>query len=221
MIAGHGTTNVIDGDTIQIGNTVFQLSGIDAPELGQVCGQGRHQRHCGLDAAYALEKLIALATPPVTCYRVNVDTAAVGASCIRGEEDLSLDMLKAGHAVVVPEGSPLYAPAEAPLFRRVEGAAKAAGMGIWGGEFSLPWKWHQQKEDLGQTGIVDPACVVKGKVTEAGDRFYYGPLDEAYEKLTVDPNKGERLFCSDDQARAAGWLRAGQTVVVHSGALRP
>lgn len=213
VIADHDSTIVIDGDTIQIGGAVFQLSGIDAPELGQICGRGRHRRHCGLDAAYAIRKLITLATPPIACYRVGGTAVAPVASCVRGGEDLSLAMLEAGHVVAAPEGSSVYPPAEAPLLRRTENLAKAASMGIWRSDFVWPWEWRRQKETTGREGIVDPACVVKGKVTEVGERLYYGPLDEAYETLTVDPGIGDRLFCSDDQARAAGWRRAGQTAV--------
>jgi len=103
------------------------------------------------------------------------------------------------------------------LFRRVERAAKASNMGIWGSAFSTPWQWRQQKETSGRTHLLDPTCMVKGKVTKAGDRFYYGPLDEVYDQLSVDPKKGERFFCSDDQARASGWRRAGQTNVKSGG----
>jgi len=211
--ASQENTVVIDGDTIQIGDIVFQLSGIDAPELGQLCGHGEHRRHCGLEAAYALKKWIDLAVPPITCYRINGSASVVVASCVIGEGDVSIALLEGGHAVVAPEDSLFYSPAESPLFRRVEGAAKGAHMGIWKSDFSLPWEWRKQKDPPDGRSFIDPACVVKGKVTEAGERLYYGPLDEAYDNLTVDPKKGERLFCSDDQARAAGWLRPGQSGV--------
>jgi hypothetical protein len=29
-----------------------------------------------------------------------------------------------------------------------------------------------------------------------------------YDKTRISPNKGERWFCSEDEARAAGWRRA-------------
>ena len=32
-------TRVIDGDTLELGGTVYRLNGIDAPEFGQTCGR--------------------------------------------------------------------------------------------------------------------------------------------------------------------------------------
>ena len=73
----------------------------------------------------------------------------------------------------------------------------------------LPWKFE------GDTLLHDPktqhmACLVKGVVTKNNERLYYGPLDEEFESIEVDPKRGERLFCGDDDARQAGWRRKGE-----------
>src|SRR6201995_1950608 len=50
---------VRDGDTIQIGDTVYHLDGIDAPELDQLCINDQADPWtCGLDARDQLSKLI-------------------------------------------------------------------------------------------------------------------------------------------------------------------
>jgi len=49
----------------------------------------------------------------------------------------------------------------------------------------------------------DP-CVVKGIVTAAADHWYFGPLDPGYAAIDVKAEQG-RTFCSDDEARTAGW----------------
>ena len=46
-----------------------------------------------------------------------------------------------------------------------------------------------------------------------GDRLYYVPTDQAYQSVAVELSKGDRFFCSDEQARQAGWRREGQTPV--------
>jgi len=211
ITADHTTTRVIDGDSIQVGDTVLQLSGIDAPELGQTCDDGGRHWPCGLDAAYRLRKLIALtSTPEISCFRVVASfVGARVATCMRGGEDLSVAMLQAGDAVVVPEGAPHYVAAEAPFYAEAELAARQASLGIWASKFEFPWDWRRKREQAGADGA-DPSCPLKGKVAADGQRLYYGPLDPEYEAFAVDAARGDRFFCSDDQARAAGWLRPGE-----------
>ena len=53
----------------------------------------------------------------------------------------------------------------------------------------------------------DRDCNVKGTLGAGGDRLYYVPTDPEYQQISVDPARGERLFCSDEEARLAGWTR--------------
>ncbi|MGN6917326.1 sunset domain-containing protein [Neisseria sp. P0017.S004] len=45
---------------------------------------------------------------------------------------------------------------------------------------------------------------MKGNIGNSG-RIYHVPGTAAYEKTKIDEAKGERWFCSEDEARAAGW----------------
>ena len=54
-----GQVWVIDGDTLQIEQSIVHLAGIDAPELGQRCLLEEKEWRCGLEAALALRKLVA------------------------------------------------------------------------------------------------------------------------------------------------------------------
>jgi endonuclease YncB( thermonuclease family) len=47
-------------------------------------------------------------------------------------------------------------------------------------------------------------CRIKGNISGSG-KIYHVPGSDAYEKTKIDESKGERWFCSEDQARAAGW----------------
>lgn len=51
-------------------------------------------------------------------------------------------------------------------------------------------------------------CRIKGNISLDGERIYHTPSDEWYDETRIDRLKGERWFCSDDEARAAGWRRA-------------
>ena len=50
-----GKVSVVDGDTLQIGDKVYNLYGIDAPELGQLCFQDGRWNRCGVTAAFELK----------------------------------------------------------------------------------------------------------------------------------------------------------------------
>jgi len=231
LTVDHRAITVIDGDTIQFDGTVWQLAGIDAPELGQVCDHGGHLWRCGLAAAYELRKFIGMMSAPITCFpqprpkakaKVEAQESIREATCTVGDEDIAMMMIQSGHAAVVPGGPVLYAASEHH--------AREASLGIWGGAFIMPWEWrqgrrlpHEEPSDeapwdwqhlssnltalLAQGTVKGSECLIKAVVTADHHHVYYGPLDAGYAKIKVNKHRGERYFCSDDEARRAGWRR--------------
>lgn len=54
-------------------------------------------------------------------------------------------------------------------------------------------------------------CNIKGNVSiGSGERIYHVPGQEYYDETRISPQYGERWFCSEAEARAAGWRRAGR-----------
>lgn len=52
-------------------------------------------------------------------------------------------------------------------------------------------------------------CWIKGNVSiETGERIYHVPGQKYYLQTRVSPRYGERWFCSEADARAAGWRRS-------------
>jgi len=47
-------------------------------------------------------------------------------------------------------------------------------------------------------------CKIKGNIG-GGGKIYHVPGSEAYAKTRIDESRGERWFCSEAEARAAGW----------------
>jgi len=47
-------------------------------------------------------------------------------------------------------------------------------------------------------------CRIKGNVGASG-RVYHLPGSGSYDKTVISASKGERWFCSEEEARAAGW----------------
>jgi hypothetical protein len=52
-------------------------------------------------------------------------------------------------------------------------------------------------------------CDIKGNVSLAtGERIYHAPGQEYYEATRIRRSRGERWFCSEEEAIEAGWRRS-------------
>jgi endonuclease YncB( thermonuclease family) len=217
LVAGYAATlssqesnagqavRVIDGDTLQLDGRIIQLYGIDAPELGQLCKSDENKWPCGVEAALALRKLVAVSGQQLRCSpwgggpaKRTADGALVEV-CQVGDKDLARVMLRNGYGVATPGSFPDYLDAEKD--------AKDASLGIWHSRFLLPWVWRQRSADPNLRDAKLRDCNVKGAVDADGRRIYYVPTDPEYQKVAIDPGRGERLFCSDEAARLAGFTR--------------
>ena len=50
-------------------------------------------------------------------------------------------------------------------------------------------------------------CNIKGNITKRG-RIYHTPSSPWYDQTRINQRKGERWFCNEAEARAAGWRAA-------------
>ncbi len=193
-----GRARAISGDTLDVGGWLVRLSDVEAVELGQVCRdpKGRAWR-CGERARRALRDLVRRGE--VVCR----DLARSGpgrleGTCTAGGMDLAEAVVGAG-----------YAFAEGFFFRTYgdqEGAARAARRGIWQGEAERPadyraarWAWAKAKAPDG--------CPIKGQVTRRA-KTYVVPWAPDYSQVRVRRSRGERWFCSEADAAAAGFVPA-------------
>ncbi len=52
-------------------------------------------------------------------------------------------------------------------------------------------------------------CNIKGNISvDTGERIYHVPGQKYYDVTIISPQKGERWFCTEAEARAAGWRRS-------------
>ena len=55
------------------------------------------------------------------------------------------------------------------------------------------------------------ACNIKGNVSyNGGIKIYHMSGQEDYASTVITASRGERWFCSEQEAQAAGWRRAGR-----------
>jgi hypothetical protein len=52
------------------------------------------------------------------------------------------------------------------------------------------------------------SCNIKGNVSTRGERIYHVPGQKYYNDTRISDSHGERWFCSEEEARAAGWRRS-------------
>jgi cold shock CspA family protein len=78
-----------------------------------------------------------------------------------------------------------------------------------GGLASIVLVQMQCSSSRSPISITKPGCVVKGNISVATeDKLYHVPGMEDYDGTIIDLDKGERWFCSESEAVAAGWRRA-------------
>lgn len=197
-----GIPTVIDGDTIDIHGQRIRLHGIDAPESKQVCVSGGKEYRCGQKAALALSDRIGRGS--VHCKAKDTDRyGRVIAVCFKGQEDLNGWLVSEGLAVAYRRYSQDYVTHEA--------RARSMSVGLWAGEFIMPWDWRRgQRLASEQVSAIPGDCVIKGNISSKGVRIYHVPGGRWYDRTKIDEAKGERFFCSESEATTAGWRRSSQ-----------
>ena len=198
-----GKPSITDGDTIRMGKTRIRLHGIDAPESKQSCRDGEGKKWaCGREATFRLANLIGKNW--VTCEPKDLDRyKRVVAVCFVGGKDINALMVRDGWALAYRQYSKDYVSDE--------NTAKEAGLGLWRGEFTPPWEWRRGKRLAGSAADRPKnACPIKGNISRKGAHIYHVPGGQYYTRTRIDTGKGERWFCSEAEAREAGWRRAGR-----------
>lgn len=53
-----------------------------------------------------------------------------------------------------------------------------------------------------------PGCNIKGNISSSREKIYHIPGQNYYDKTVIDESKGERWFCSEQEAISAGWRKS-------------
>lgn len=190
-----GQARVVDGDTLVIAGEKLRLHGIDAPELDQPCGLNGAVWACG---DWAREELAArVRGREVTCEAHQRDRyERLLVTCRVGRTDLAQSLVRDGVAFAYRRYSTAYVQDEAE--------ARRAGRGLWAGEVALPETFRHAVPSQQQSVA---GCAIKGNISDSG-RIYHRPGQHDYDAVRIDERRGERWFCSEAEAQAAGWRAA-------------
>lgn len=192
-----GRAVALAGDRVRLAGQVIRLSGIELPEAGQLCGKaGSRQVRCAGAVAATLSRVIGNA--PVSCTLEGQDSAGVALGrCLSGEREINGELVRLG-----------FAFAERGLissrYGSQEDQAKAARLGIWSaGESMRPAEWRDKLWEEAKKKAPE-GCPIKGTVS-GGAKIYLLPWSPDYARGRVQAGRGERWFCSESEAEAAGW----------------
>lgn len=76
------------------------------------------------------------------------------------------------------------------------------------GAFSAPFLMKASLAEKARP-LIDPRCDIKGNISiESGERIYHVPGQKYYSETVISRRYGERWFCSEADARAAGWRKS-------------
>jgi len=184
---------IADGDTFTVltannRQIKIRLAEIDAPESGQPYGNKSKQALSGL----IFGKSVRVAVQTTDRYGRTVGRPYVG------DLDICAEMVRMGAVWVYRE----YLRDR--LLLALESDAKANRRGVWGlseAQNMPPWEWRRS----GGQNATSNGCQIKGNINSKGDRIYHVPGSRSYGATRINKSKGERWFCSQDEAEAAGW----------------
>ena len=126
---------VIDGDTIHLKNEKIRFSGIDTPEIKQICYKNNEVIKCGIQAKQLLINKIG--KNKVRCVKEGVDRyKRILAECFVNNISLSSYLVKEGYAFAYRKYSKKFVPDE--------NYARLNNLGMWSMKFEYPWDWRKK-----------------------------------------------------------------------------
>ncbi len=83
------------------------------------------------------------------------------------------------------------------------------GIGVIAAIALFTMKFSPSRSPSPITSLTKPGCTIKGNISiDTGNKIYHLPGMEDYESTVIDPQKGEKWFCSESDAIAKGWRKA-------------
>ncbi|MEP2472549.1 MAG: thermonuclease family protein, partial [Paracoccaceae bacterium] len=195
----QGEISVFDGDTLEIEPMLIRLHGVDAPEKSQSCkraGQGAWR--CGSAASKRLSELIH--EKEVSCEALDRDPYGwIVSRCAVDGQDIGTVLINEGLAWAFIEYSSDYVA--------LDEVVRARGVGVWQEASQTPWDYRNDKWNRALAQAPDGKCPIKGNIGagKAKRKIYHTPWSPNYGNTKIDVTQGERWFCDEGEALAAGW----------------
>ncbi|MBS0235424.1 MAG: thermonuclease family protein [Proteobacteria bacterium] len=193
-----GPAAALTGDTMRVDGTLVRLDGIEAPASAQPCHRANGRLwNCASSARVGLNRIVR--GRKITCTSSGQDSAGrtLARCLIDGGEDVATELVRGGY--VFATDTSFFGS-----LRSAENAAREDKRGIWQGNVMRPQDWREQTWEAAKQDSPD-GCPIKG-IVRASEKIYALPWSNAYANTRVRPERGGRWFCSEDDAKAAGFV---------------
>lgn len=189
--------SIADGDTLTLlvdrQQTRVRLAQIDTPERGQPWARRARQ---------ALSEKVFRKDVRVEVVDVDRYGRTVGQVWL-GDRDINREMVAEGHAWAFRR----YLTDRSLL--EDEKRAREAERGLWSQSMPVPpWEWRRGQRSAESSSDAGRDCNIKGNIARDGERIYHVPGQRYYAQTRISTGRGERWFCSEREAREAGWRKA-------------
>lgn len=204
-------TNVIDGDTIKvnINGTVetLRLIGIDTPEVVDP----RKPVQCfGVESSNKAKELLSGKSVRLEADSTQGERDVYGRLLryvfLSNGTNFNKLMIEQGYAFEYTYNLPYKYQTE---FKKAEIYARENKLGLWADD-TCAGAATPVSTDSGTNTNIDAnaptGCVIKGNIST--EKIYHLPGCDNYDKTVIDESKGERWFCTEEEAVAAGWRKA-------------
>lgn len=215
----YSVLSVIDGDTFKVDLdgvvTTLRLIGIDTPEKGDCYGTEATAKAKELLSGKRVKLEVDPSQGELDKYKRTLRYVFL-------EDGRSYNkiMIEEGFAKEYTYASTYKYQAE---FRQSEESAKIKQLGLWspntcnGGIMAvtpvnsspvLP-EATSDTQKVESPANTPSNCQIKGNISSSG-KIYHMPGGAFYDRTNIDESDGERWFCSEEEAIAAGWRKSSR-----------
>lgn len=217
-------TSVVDGDTVKgaLDGSLetFRLIGIDTPETVH---PNKPVECFGVEASKKAkqllqDKVVSINTDKTQDLQDKYGRRLVYITLPDGR-DFGEVMIGSGYAYEYTYNLPYENKIK---YKEAEKLAREGKIGLWSDQacagFTQPIILDTSKKDYDKKTDVntkaedsegDAECLIKGNIsTKTGEKIYHVPGQRYYNQTVISEEKGERWFCTEGEAREAGWRKA-------------
>lgn len=212
---------VVDGDTLRVSvdgvTERLRIIGIDAPELSD--NECYAQKSASRMQSLVQSKDVRILADPTQADRDRYERIL--------RHVFTLDGVNVGQAMVL-EGLATEYTYDQPYASRAayvddQDVAQAGKLGIWSAACDVVAATPEPAPTAVAPFAPQPAapaapapqapaapeqCDIKGNINRQHEKIYHVPGGRSYDDTIIDEGKGERWFCTEQEAVEAGWRRA-------------
>ena len=213
----YSVVHLVDGDTLDIkyNDTTerIRLIGVDTPETVD----SRKTVECfGREASEYLKsklegKLVSIESDPTQSDRDKYNRLL--RYVYLDGEDVGLSIIANGYGHEYTYNIPYMKQSE---YKAAQSKASEQNLGLWSpstcnGDSTRAASASDNTVPVPPSGTSTPnstECLIKGNINNKGVKIYHVPGQQYYNETVITPSKGERYFCTEQEAIDAGWRKS-------------